>query len=668
MNQASTFLLAVCLLFWGWQSQLFLYALPMGVLIVLAPWITWRWHFKDKEFNRIADFCSFLWIITAIYLFSQQSISGLFTLLNWLPIVFFPLILAQYYSTQQRLKLSCIFISLRKASSASHRLAEKSVDFSYIFMLLCLLSSSTQKHSAYFVSILLLFFITLNIIRPRRYSFIMWLVLVCSCGVGAFYLQQGVYNLQSQVDEWMLNWLSNWFKTEKDPYRQQTAIGSIGRLKQSDEILLRVKSSTPLLLKQQSYNRYLNQTWYTKSTTFQALTMQPATTNTQFSWSISPINPPIQEISVYQYTEQGKAVLAQPAHAREINSPYPVSISYDEFDTLKIADSPPLMQYHINYSPTQPRIESYHAVDDLHIPKQEKTLIHQLSKDLNLKQYAPQQQIQHIANYFSKNFHYTLTQPALSDEFKKNPLGYFLHHSRRGHCEYFATTTTLLLRAAGIPARYVAGYAVNEIDFFNKEMFVVRALHAHAWTEYYLNGAWHNLDTTPSTWYQADEASNQTWWKPVSDTLAWIHYKWLVWRWHTESSNNNTPLLWLTLPLFAVLIWRLYLRPRISKKREHKEQDMGVLTPQQGEDSAFFKVIEALEAMGYQRPIGQPISLWLAQLPPIFDIQQLLYLYQQHQIYRFDPIQKQQQNKQTFILACAQCIKQLHHLNQGDIK
>ena len=668
MTKSSTFLLAVCLLFWGWQSQLLFYALPMGTFIAIAPWITWRWHFKDKEFNRIADFCSFLWIITAIYLFSQQSIGGLFTLLNWLPIVFYPLILAQYYSTQQHLKLSCIFISLRKASTSSHRLSEKSVDFSYIFMLLCLLSSSTQKHAAYFIGILLLFFLALAIIRPRRYSLTLWLILVLSCGAGAFYLQQGVYTLQSHVDEWMLNWLSSWFKTEKDPYRQQTAIGSIGRLKQSDTILLRVKSPTPLLLKQQSYNRYLNQTWYTKTTTFQPLTMQAMETKASFSWQLSPPQASAQKTTIYQYTEQGKAVIAQPANTRDISSPYPINISYDEFNTLKIADSPPLMQYQINFSPTHPRAASYHPIDDLRIPKQEKALIHELANTLSLINRPPEQIVQQVAHYFAQNFSYTLTQARLSNKFKKNPLGYFLHHSRRGHCEYFATTTTLLLRAAGIPARYVAGYAANEVDFFDKDMFVVRALHAHAWTEYYLNGAWHNLDTTPSVWYQADEESSQTWWKPVSDALAWVHYKWLVWRWHTDDSTDNMPLLWLTLPLFALLIWRLYLRPRIQKKAERKNQRIDLLLPQQGCDSAFFKVIETLEAMGYQRPLGQTVFQWLTQLPLIFDKQQLISLYQQHQCYRFDPTQKNFKNKQAFIIACRRCVKNLHHLNTRDMK
>ena len=35
-----------------------------------------------------------------------------------------------------------------------------------------------------------------------------------------------------------------------------------------------------------------------------------------------------------------------------------------------------------------------------------------------------------------------------------NAISRFLLEGRRGHCEYFASATTLLLREAGVPARY----------------------------------------------------------------------------------------------------------------------------------------------------------------------------------------------------------------------
>ena len=79
---------------------------------------------------------------------------------------------------------------------------------------------------------------------------------------------------------------------------------------------------------------------------------------------------------------------------------------------------------------------------------------------------------------------------------KKSALSHFLLQSRAGHCEYFATATVLLLRAAGIPARYCRGYAVQEFSKLENR-FIVRDRHAHAWTLAYVDGIWTNFDTTP---------------------------------------------------------------------------------------------------------------------------------------------------------------------------
>ena len=71
--------------------------------------------------------------------------------------------------------------------------------------------------------------------------------------------------------------------------------------------------------------------------------------------------------------------------------------------------------------------------------------------------------------------------------------------SRAGHCEYFATATVLLLREAGIPARYATGFSVQDFSRMENRS-VVRERHAHAWVLAFVNGAWRDLDTTPSNW------------------------------------------------------------------------------------------------------------------------------------------------------------------------
>ena len=65
----------------------------------------------------------------------------------------------------------------------------------------------------------------------------------------------------------------------------------------------------------------------------------------------------------------------------------------------------------------------------------------------------------------------------------------FLLTSRAGHCEYFASATVLLLRHAGIPARYTVGYAAHEWSTI-EQRWLVRARDAHAWALAWIDGAW----------------------------------------------------------------------------------------------------------------------------------------------------------------------------------
>lgn len=71
---------------------------------------------------------------------------------------------------------------------------------------------------------------------------------------------------------------------------------------------------------------------------------------------------------------------------------------------------------------------------------------------------------------------------------------WFLDDAQAGYCVHFATAATVLLRAAGIPARYVTGYCV---DVQARRSTDVWERHAHAWVEYFQPGlGWTILDAT----------------------------------------------------------------------------------------------------------------------------------------------------------------------------
>lgn len=92
----------------------------------------------------------------------------------------------------------------------------------------------------------------------------------------------------------------------------------------------------------------------------------------------------------------------------------------------------------------------------------------------------------------NNDFSYTLNPPPLGD----NSIDDFLFRSRKGYCEHYASAFAFLMRAAGIPARIVAGYQGGEVNPYGKYL-IVRQSDAHVWVEVWLPGrGWVRTDPT----------------------------------------------------------------------------------------------------------------------------------------------------------------------------
>jgi protein-glutamine gamma-glutamyltransferase len=99
-----------------------------------------------------------------------------------------------------------------------------------------------------------------------------------------------------------------------------------------------------------------------------------------------------------------------------------------------------------------------------------------------------------IRRYLIANYGYTLN---LTGAREGDPLAYFLFVRRAGHCEYFATAMTIMLRSIGVPARYVTGFLPGEYNDVGGD-YIIRGSDAHAWVEVYFNGfGWITFDPTP---------------------------------------------------------------------------------------------------------------------------------------------------------------------------
>lgn len=94
--------------------------------------------------------------------------------------------------------------------------------------------------------------------------------------------------------------------------------------------------------------------------------------------------------------------------------------------------------------------------------------------------------------FHDDGFSYTLAPAPLG----RDAMDDFLFSTREGFCEHYSSAFTVLMRAAGIPARVVTGY---QGGYWNKlgNYLLVRNSDAHAWSEVWIAGrGWTRVDPT----------------------------------------------------------------------------------------------------------------------------------------------------------------------------
>jgi hypothetical protein len=120
--------------------------------------------------------------------------------------------------------------------------------------------------------------------------------------------------------------------------------------------------------------------------------------------------------------------------------------------------------------------------------------IPRLAQEITQRAHTPFDRATAIELYLRTRFGYTLTQP---DPPPADPLAYFLFRRQAGHCEYFATAMTVMVRSLGIPARYVNGFLPGEYNDV-ADSYIVRGSDAHSWVEvYFPRYGWIVFDPTP---------------------------------------------------------------------------------------------------------------------------------------------------------------------------
>jgi transglutaminase-like putative cysteine protease len=121
--------------------------------------------------------------------------------------------------------------------------------------------------------------------------------------------------------------------------------------------------------------------------------------------------------------------------------------------------------------------------------------VEQLARRVTEDAETPYAKAKALERHLQTNYTYTTDLPKVDPD---RPIEDFLFEARRGHCEYYATTMTLMLRMLGIPARMVNGFLGGKWNGVG-DYLTVRQGDAHSWVELYIKGyGWVPLDPTPA--------------------------------------------------------------------------------------------------------------------------------------------------------------------------
>lgn len=156
--------------------------------------------------------------------------------------------------------------------------------------------------------------------------------------------------------------------------------------------------------------------------------------------------------------------------------------SESELDNFSMAFSSPVYDYD-NF------VKSYY----LKLPYDTKLAMLKIAEENNLTGVSTQNIPQAVKQFVSHSASYSLNTQKVPDG--RDVAEWFLNDAETGYCMHFANATAVMLRALGVPARYVTGYCANVVD----GKATVTSDNAHAWVEYFDERiGWIPLDATSS--------------------------------------------------------------------------------------------------------------------------------------------------------------------------
>lgn len=699
-------LLGAALLFWGWQTELFLPGALMAVLVESAWVFKARWEVSPDDFRRLWQFCTLLLLAAGLYAFSANdgpsSYAGLFqdanpgaqrtaslssartalSVVRWLPMIYFPFLLAQAFSIRQAIPLSTISLILQRRLRQAKQLGqppppERNLNLGYAYFSGVLFSASfhASEGREYFWGLCALLTWALWAHRSRRFPLAVWLgALAVAIGLG--YLgQRSIGNLQRYLGSINPQWFSGLMRRATDAAQSQTSLGQIGGLKLSGEIVIRLQPKgpgpVPAYLREASYRQYSRQVWNAGASRNDFIKVDEDPPLESARWTLLKGRTNLSAVNIACYldgyeNDTPAGLLPLPTGTARLEDLHAYLLSRNSAGAV-LAQGPRLLMFDALYGPGAtidgpPEVEA--KASDLAVEPAERRALDQVIDELQLEGRSQAEVLRALAGFFNTRFTYRTWQARPRERDRTlTPLARFLTKDRAGHCEYFATATVLLLRRLGIPARYAVGYAVHETS---GDGYVVRLRDAHAWTLVWEpeQKLWVDFDTTPGSWVQEEEK--------LRSPLEWLRDAWSrlgfeVSKLRWGQTKLRQYLLGITIPGLLLLLYQVLFR-RGRKRQGQPKSDADFLTNWPGLDSDFYQLEQAIARRGVPREPSEPLNEWLRRVATTPDFSNLSgplrELLRLHYRYRFDPLGLAPEDRQALHEQTRTCLERLSRAEQ----
>lgn len=688
-------LMGVALLFWGWQSGCWIAAAIMAVVLESSRIVEARWECDDKDFARIWDVCTALLAAALLYavtsnqgpgilqswldpvpsgridnpLFVVRSSRGILAFSQWLPLVFFLLMAAQAFSRQDLIdagQFSAIIRWLRRRVSGASASLRFPVNVSYPYFSVCLLAACVGHPEGvrFYTGACLLLAWALWPIRSRRFPAPVWAGVILVAVAGGVAGNAGLERLRDSLENYNPDWLTRFLQNKNDARESQTSIGTLGRVKLSGRILFWITpkdGAPPSYLREASYHLFRSPTWLGAGAD-KDFTTVTSKGNDGVSWPLVPDTTNTADVTIAGALPSGSDLVPLPHGTTRFILPA-VEIKTNRLGAVRVIEpASSYLMFEARHGSEQ-TFDSGPDENDLQVPESEKPALDQVLQELKLDGLSRQEKQRAIYRFFADFEYSTWNKTEKMRTTNETPLAAFLLRSRAGHCEFFATATTLLLRRAGIPARYATGYSIQERSGSH---FIVRQRHAHAWCLMYADGAWRNFDTTPASWVQ-DENEQASMFEFLSDFWArfWLEFQRLR---HGEYEIREYAG-YLAFPLLLAALFQLVMKSRKKGGQRKTSTGSAPVPPPPGMDSEFYLVEKVLIERGLVRGASEGLAVWLGRVQATPELAPLRTTLETalrlHYRYRFDPAGISPDERHELAACAGQCVRTLQPEKSG---